>query len=165
MARRKSRGCVLPVGSGPRLESYDAHSKVTELPRRHVRPQRFQDSLGDLVARRGGGRAAALSQDGTCYPALAEPAGEIDFPDSLTETTEDAGSGRVGKPGDAAPAKCDEDEEQRSSGTLGTSSLNGEEMPESRLVVSLASRPARELGVAGMGLGHHGYTVAALANR
>ena len=166
MTRRESRWSVLPVGGGPRLEAYDAHSKVTELSSRHVRPQRFQDSLRDLVARRRGGRTAALSQDGTCYPALAEPAGKINFPDSLTETTEDAGSGRVGKPaGDVAPAKGHEDEEQRSSGTLGTPSLNREEMPEGRLVVSLASRPARKLGVAGMGLGHHGYPVAVLANR
>src|SRR5688572_7033508 len=166
MARRESRWSVLPVGGGPRLESYDAHSKVTKLSSRHVRPQRCHDSLRDLVARRRGGRTAALSEDRPCYLALAEPAGKINFPDSLTETTEDAGSGRVGKPvANPAPAKCHEDEEQRPSGTLGPPPLNSEEMPESRLVVGLTSRSALELGVAGKGFGHHGYPVAVLANR
>lgn len=156
---------MLPVRNGPRLESHDAHSNVPKLCRRQMRSQRLHDPPDDLIARRFGCRTA-LGQDGAGNQPFAEPARKINFPDRLAQSTEDPGSGRVGQLAlNPAPAKCHEDEEQRSSGTLGTPALNSQEMPEGRLVVGLTSRPARKLGVAGMGLGHHGFTVAVLVIR
>lgn len=130
-----------------------------------MRPQRLHHSLGDLLARRLGCRTT-LSQDGAGNQTFAEPARKIDFTDRLTEATEDPGGGRVGKVApNRGPAKRDENEEQRSAGTLGTPALDSEEVPKGRLVVRLTSRSARKLGVAGKGLGHHGFTVAILVTR
>jgi hypothetical protein len=153
---------MLPVRSGPRLEPDDAHPKITQLSHRDMRPQRLHHSLGDLAACRFGCRTPALSQDRTGNHTLAEPTDEINFPYGLTQATEDPGRGRVGQLATSrARAKRDEDEKQRSSGTLGTPALDSQEMPERRLVVGMTSRATRKLGVAGKGFGHHGSKVSA----
>ena len=134
------------------------------MPGREVRVQCTLHSVGDLPARRFGCRTAALCQDRTCDQPLAEPARKIDLTHRFTESAEDSGCHCRGESAiNLISAEGNEDEKQGASRAFCTPPLDGQEMPEGHLVVSLTRRSARKPGVARKGIGNHRFPVSTLA--